>query len=45
MGTGDGNGAAGLANASGIVVSPDGKHAYVTGTGDNAVAVLTIQVP
>lgn len=41
----DGNGAAGLGGASALAVSPDGKHVYVTGATDNAVAVLAIQAP
>jgi 6-phosphogluconolactonase (cycloisomerase 2 family) len=41
----DGNGAAGLGGATGLAVSPDGKHAYVTGSTDNAVAVIAIQAP
>jgi hypothetical protein len=41
----DGNGAAGLGGATGLAVSPDGKHAYVTGSTDDAVAVVAIQAP
>ncbi len=31
----------GLDGASGVTTSPDGKHVYVAGSGDNAVAVLS----
>ncbi len=41
----DGNGAAGLGGATGVAVSPDGAHLYVTGTTDDAVAVFAIHAP
>jgi 6-phosphogluconolactonase (cycloisomerase 2 family) len=41
----DGNGAAGLADAAGVAISPDGAHVYVAGISDNAVAVFAIQAP
>ncbi|HSL94919.1 MAG TPA: beta-propeller fold lactonase family protein, partial [Thermoleophilia bacterium] len=33
---------AGLDGASGVAISPDGLHAYVTGLGDDAVAIFAI---
>ena len=37
----DGSGVDGLNGATGVVVSPDGKHVYVTGEIDDAVAVFS----
>ncbi|MBS1106526.1 MAG: hypothetical protein H6Q91_2028 [Deltaproteobacteria bacterium] len=36
------DGADGLAGAEGVAASPDGRHLYATGTGDDAVTVFAI---
>lgn len=38
-------GTSGLAGASGSAASPDGRHVYVTGTANNAIAAFTTDTP